>query len=708
MSTSRRGQVWTSAQLRARLAALRGLAPAIAQHAVYRVTTGAAGTAAEGYLVPGEARRLTAAAFDFWLAKGGLAGPERLSVAVLVVRERLATDGTLQECELEYRRGAADGPYCGSPSRVTFNGPAQSARFFQATPEGEVVEVAPMPGAALPGAALPGAAMFGAQMPGLGSSNFPTGGFPPGGLAPGGLASGGLAPGGLPIADAEPQSATGIDAPATMRRAVLACCGEAARILDTRAPTVIEAMVGISSVLLVLRADGRTAERTHERGDGREVACGILWHGPIAIALQAEFPRFDVAPTLSAQQSAALAALTAREGLIACETRRDEHGLAVVARRPATGDAVLVRFEGATASLAPYQPVRATEATADQAQWLHYIENYEGLGVLDSYRDGTSDALIVLTGAADGAVWRHHVDSDGIETWRRADSGSAAGALFRERIRYGAAQADTLASAHATSAADSGMTPFEAALPGVTPHRARPSGRRPTAGAPFDPASFDPGTLDPASFAPGSFDPGPFDLGSLAHGSRDAAPISGGARHHEPIDIHPVDTGPIDTDPIDIHQFDADPVNDDPIDASPFGPKVEARFPTSAYDIDEAARCLALRRSTASVFHCLRIVEQGLRAHAHWRGTTEPQTAAGRHWTSIMSDLRGAGPDNELFATLDAVRRAWRDEALQVGAKYTEEEAARIFRLVEGFMRCLVVRCDEDGDPVAPPVDAPC
>jgi hypothetical protein len=27
-----------------------------------------------------------------------------------------------------------------------------------------------------------------------------------------------------------------------------------------------------------------------------------------------------------------------------------------------------------------------------------------------------------------------------------------------------------------------------------------------------------------------------------------------------------------------------------------------------------------LRRPTTSVFHCLRVVEQGLRAHAHWRG----------------------------------------------------------------------------------------
>src|SRR5580700_10135988 len=105
MTTPGRGQVWTSEQLTARLAALRGLVPAVVQHVVYRATIDATAYAHEGYVVPGEARRLAAAAFDFWLAKRGLAGPERLSVAVLVIRERLGDNGDIQDCELEYRRG---------------------------------------------------------------------------------------------------------------------------------------------------------------------------------------------------------------------------------------------------------------------------------------------------------------------------------------------------------------------------------------------------------------------------------------------------------------------------------------------------------------------------------------------------------------------------------------------------------------------------
>jgi hypothetical protein len=134
-----------------------------------------------------------------------------------------------------------------------------------------------------------------------------------------------------------------------------------------------------------------------------------------------------------------------------------------------------------------------------------------------------------------------------------------------------------------------------------------------------------------------------------------------------------------------------------------FGPEVEAQFPAAAYDIDEAARCLALRRTTAAVFHCLGVLENGLRAHARWRDVREPPTQAGQRWQSILSDLRSQGCDTEVFATVDAIRRGWRSAALQVGPKYTEEEAERILRLVEAFMRCLAARCDEDGIPAALP-----
>jgi hypothetical protein len=191
--------------------------------------------------------------------------------------------------------------------------------------------------------------------------------------------------------------------------------------------------------------------------DGREVGCGILRHGPTAIALRADFPRFDVKPALSARQSSLLETLAAAEGLIACETRRDEHGLAIVARRSATADFVLVRFDGETAGVAPYVPGRPSGLATDQERWLHYIATYEALDVLDAYRDGSSDALIVLTGGADGVAWRHHVDIDGIEKWRRADTGSVAATLHGKPRNDGGAPAEPPAEAY--PAAGPGLAP---------------------------------------------------------------------------------------------------------------------------------------------------------------------------------------------------------------------------------------------------------
>ena len=536
MTTAGRGQVWTSEQLAARLTALRGLVPAAVQHIVYRATSDAAAYAHEGYLIPGEVRRLTPEAFDFWLAKRDLAGVERLSVAVMVIRERLVANGNIQDCELEYRRGAVDGPYHGSPARITFTGPARLARFYQATPEGALAEVAPTPGAA----ALPG-----------------------------------------------PE----IDTLAAMRLAVQANCGEGARILDTREPTVIEAMVGIATVLHVIQTDGR------------EVTCGIIWHGPTAVALQADFPRFrrGTDPFGAPVRRARRTGCRRRAGRLRDPAGRARTGRrrppprnrrspagAVPRRRRRPGDRHTVARHAVPIRTRP--PRRADPRPGTMAA---LYRNLRGVGVLDAYRDGTSDSVVVLTGGADGAVWRHHVDIDGIETWRRADTGSAVGILYGERI-HGAA-------------------------------------------APPEPPA--PARAPPAPELP----------------------------------------------------------------AAPFGDAVETRFPASAYDIDEAATCLALRRPTAAVFHCQAVLRQGLRAHARWHGVAGPPAQDERRWQAILSDLRDAGGDSGLVAALDAVRRGWRGATLQVGPKYTEEEAERIFRLVEAFMRRLAELCDEDGAPAVPP-----
>jgi hypothetical protein len=145
-----------------------------------------------------------------------------------------------------------------------------------------------------------------------------------------------------------------------------------------------------------------------------------------------------------------------------------------------------VRFDGETAGVAPYVPGRPTGLTSDQERWLQYIKTYEALDVLDAHHDGTSDALIVLTGGADGAAWRHHVDIDGIEKWRRADTGPVAATLHDKRSNGGGAAAEPPAAAH--PAAGPGVAPaafrsaVQARFPASTYHGDEVADRRSTDG----------------------------------------------------------------------------------------------------------------------------------------------------------------------------------------------------------------------------------
>jgi hypothetical protein len=149
-----------------------------------------------------------------------------------------------------------------------------------------------------------------------------------------------------------------------------------------------------------------------------------------------------------------------------------------------------------------------------------------------------------------------------------------------------------------------------------------------------------------------------------------------------------------------------------------FGEDTARRFVSAAFEIDEAAKCLALERPTACVFHLMRTMEIAIRAIARCLNIPDPTKPAERNWGAILKaikgelDSRAAGNppwndpgDRELiesaYASLDAVRVAWRNTTMHVENKYTGDEAEHIFIAVRGFMMKLASRCDENGDPKA-------
>ena len=140
-----------------------------------------------------------------------------------------------------------------------------------------------------------------------------------------------------------------------------------------------------------------------------------------------------------------------------------------------------------------------------------------------------------------------------------------------------------------------------------------------------------------------------------------------------------------------------------------FGLEVAKKFPSSTYDIAEAGKCFALHRSTAAVFHLMRVLELGLSALAARFGIPCSHT----NWQTVIEGIekaiRGMGSDpkkpadwkqqQEFFSqaasSLMLIKDAWRNYTMHARGKYTEDEVETIFPNVRAFMQKLATRLHE-------------
>jgi hypothetical protein len=131
----------------------------------------------------------------------------------------------------------------------------------------------------------------------------------------------------------------------------------------------------------------------------------------------------------------------------------------------------------------------------------------------------------------------------------------------------------------------------------------------------------------------------------------------------------------------------------------PFGDAVFAAFPSANEDIAEAAKCLGLSRPTACVMHSVRVVEVGLKALGKAVGIG-PQNDWGSYLREIEIALtksaKAAGSRtpleqfySEAAASIDNVRRAWRNPTMHVDRSYSVERATEIFNALRSLMRHL-------------------
>lgn len=144
----------------------------------------------------------------------------------------------------------------------------------------------------------------------------------------------------------------------------------------------------------------------------------------------------------------------------------------------------------------------------------------------------------------------------------------------------------------------------------------------------------------------------------------------------------------------------SDYLNDD---LKPFGDAVYDAFPNMVYDIDEAAKSLGLGRSTASVFHLMRVMEMSVHALAqNMRVNIDLREARWHDITTSMGSALNKMPNKpsvmhkkkiqygEVVAHLSAVRIAWRNEVMHPKRSYSHEEAQNIFNHVKDFIKSIV------------------
>ncbi len=132
-------------------------------------------------------------------------------------------------------------------------------------------------------------------------------------------------------------------------------------------------------------------------------------------------------------------------------------------------------------------------------------------------------------------------------------------------------------------------------------------------------------------------------------------------------------------------------------DKSLFGPKVEAKFPLAAEDIEEAGKCLALQRPTGCIFHLMRAMEVVVKRLGKRLGVKNVE----KDWARILGVMAAAiaaMPNTnkaeqkkreawaQVYLNLYHVKQAWRNDTLQPKATYTREQAHEVFTATREFM----------------------
>jgi len=120
-----------------------------------------------------------------------------------------------------------------------------------------------------------------------------------------------------------------------------------------------------------------------------------------------------------------------------------------------------------------------------------------------------------------------------------------------------------------------------------------------------------------------------------------------------------------------------------------FDKSVVDEFPDAIDDMEEAGKCYALGRHTASVFHLIRVAEHGLNKISGDYGFHRVES-----WGQFLTNLREYALKNKtrekeimvLHAKIGAMKAAWRDDTMHVVRHYSAEQSEEIWQAIRHFM----------------------
>jgi hypothetical protein len=133
-----------------------------------------------------------------------------------------------------------------------------------------------------------------------------------------------------------------------------------------------------------------------------------------------------------------------------------------------------------------------------------------------------------------------------------------------------------------------------------------------------------------------------------------------------------------------------------------FGQRVYIKFSAVAEDIEEAGKCFALQRYTATVFHLMRVMEYAVQKIGKKLKVKLKKAIKDESWYNILkaiNDVVKVMPEGttrqkekkDKYAGaavhLNNVRIAWRNKVMHPKQTYTEEQAKTVLGAVEVFLK---------------------